>query len=286
MVVSAVTQIGEHVLFTGEWRVADPGSAFGAHVREGGGFAIHPQHHVMAADTGQRAATFWYLGRGIVRTTGTEMRNPILGRIRLAADFQYRFFRFEIRHALLDALLDRMAGKVFTDARGNRARDLRRVQFIGRWQQPVAVPFARRHAPFAGVVELADHAWPHVVAPVVEFFFELIFEYLAFFFDYQNLFQPLCEVAHTLRFERPCHADFVQTDTDVARNVFIDTQIGQRLARIQIGFTGGHDADARARTIPDNLVQLVGTRIRQSGVPLEVVHACFLIEHRIRPANV
>ena len=166
------------------------------------------------------------------------------------------------------------------------ARDLRRVQFISRRQQPVAVTDARLVAPFASVVELADHPRTHVVAPVVEFFLQLVFEDLALLFDHQDFFQSLRKGAHAFRLQRPCHADLVEPDTDVGRDLLVDAEVCQRLPGIQIRLAGSDDADPGARTVPDDAIELVGTRVGQRRIPLEVIHAGFLIQHRIRPADV
>jgi hypothetical protein len=53
--VGAVAQVGEDVFLVAERRLADPGHAFAAHVGEGGGAAIHPGDHVVAADAGDGA---------------------------------------------------------------------------------------------------------------------------------------------------------------------------------------------------------------------------------------
>ncbi len=67
MEIRAVAEVGEDMLFVGERCLSDPGHTFRAHVREGRRFAIHPQHHVMATDTGQRTAAFRHLGGRVVR---------------------------------------------------------------------------------------------------------------------------------------------------------------------------------------------------------------------------
>jgi hypothetical protein len=85
--VGAVAEVGEHVLLVGERRLADPGRAFRAHVREGRGLAVHPQHHVVAADAGQRARAFRHLGRGIVRAARAEVRRAVGFRIGLPESF-------------------------------------------------------------------------------------------------------------------------------------------------------------------------------------------------------
>ena len=214
------------------------------------------------------------------------MGNAVLGRICLGADVQRPFLGFEIGDPHLDALLDRMSGKVFRNAGSDGTRDLRRIQFIGSRQQPVAMSLLRRAAPLAGVVELADHARPHIIAPVIQFFLELIFQNLALLFHHQNFFQPLRKVAHAFRFQRPGHADLVEPDTDIARDVFINAEIFQRLPRIQIRFAGGDNTDARARTIPDDFIELIDARIGQCRVPFIHVHPGFLLQHGIRLADV
>src|SRR6185312_3827159 len=140
-------------------------------------------------------------------------------------------------------------------------------KLIGRRQQPVAMAFAVRVAPFAGVVELSDDARPHVVAPVVELFLQLVFENLALFLDDDDLFQSLCEGAHAFRLERPRHAYLVEPDADVARSIFVDAEIGQRLARVEVGFAAGDDADARMWAVPYDAIQLVGTYVGKRGIP-------------------
>ena len=74
MEIGAVAEIGEHVLFLGEGRDADPRHALAAHVGEGLGRAVHPQRHEVAADAGKGAAAFRHLGRGVVRAARAEIR--------------------------------------------------------------------------------------------------------------------------------------------------------------------------------------------------------------------
>ena len=214
------------------------------------------------------------------------MRNSIFLRIRLDADFQHRFARFDLRQTFLDALLNRMTGKVFANPRGNRTRDLGRVQFIGSRQQPVTMTGAVGIAPFAGVVEFANDTRTHIVAPVVELFFELIFEYLTFFFDHQNFFQAFGKTTHALRFERPGHADFVEPQTDVARDDFIDPEVFEGLTGIEIGFACSENAETRLGTIPDQTIELVGARIGQRRIPFVIDQPRFLFKDAIWPANI
>ena len=68
MVIRAVTDIGEDVLFGRKGRMTDPSRAFGAHVGKGRGLAVHPQRHVMAADAGQGPTAGRHPGGGVMRT--------------------------------------------------------------------------------------------------------------------------------------------------------------------------------------------------------------------------
>ena len=275
------------MLFIRERRLPHPGDAFGAHVGKRRRFAVHPQHHVVAADAGQRARTFRHLGRGIVRAAGAEERRAVFLRIGFHADrFQHILFGFQVGDALLHALLDGVAGVVARNAAGDRARDHGRVQFIRGRQQPVAVSRALLVAPLARVVELADHARTLAILQVIQFFLQRVFEDLALFFHHEDFIEALGKFVHAVRFQRPGHADLVQADADVGRRLLVDAQVGQRLARIEVGFAGRDDADARLRAVPDDLIELVGTRIRQRRIPFVAVHAHFLFQHRVGPADV
>src|SRR5215471_20783754 len=83
MEVSAVAEIGEDVLLFRKGRDADPGHALASHMGVSFGIAVHPQRHEVAADAGEGAASFGDLGRGVVRTAGTEIRRAAYGSYRL-----------------------------------------------------------------------------------------------------------------------------------------------------------------------------------------------------------
>jgi len=155
-----------------------------------------------------------------------------------------------------------------------------------RRQQPVG----HRHRPFAAgvvaLVELAVHARAHVVAVVVQLFLELVFEDLALLFHHQDLLQPFGKRARAVRFEWPHATDLVQADADAAAGFLIQPEVDQRLAHVQVRLAGGHDAEARLRRIHHHAVELVGTHVRQTGVPLVIEQTRFLHQRRIRPADV
>ena len=239
--ISAVAEIDEDVALLGKGRLAHPGRAFATHVGIGARGPVHPQHHEVAADASQRTRTLRYAGRCVVRATGAEV-----GR---ACNLDHRrgsvLLGFDDRQAIANA----RRGEMTAYAIGDDAGDLCRRQFAGGRQQPAAVGVLaialRQHSPFALFVELADHARAHILAPVVEFFLQLILDQLALFFDHQDLFQSFGEMAHTFRFQRPDHADLVEADADFGGQRIVDAKIIEGLAYVEIGFAGGYDSEAR-----------------------------------------
>ena len=63
MEISAVANILEYMIGPAEWRLADPVGALATHMGESICITLHPLHHVMAADAGERATTLGDLGR-------------------------------------------------------------------------------------------------------------------------------------------------------------------------------------------------------------------------------
>ena len=166
--------------------LADPRDALAAHLAEGLGLAVHPHRHVVAADARQRARAFGHARRRVVRAARAEPR--------LALDIDTRLdrlalLRLDRRDARSDARahIGRQIGS--REAPRDRLRDQRRRQLVVRGQQPVAA----RHGPFAAfvvaLVELAEDARAHVVAPVVQLLLQRVFENLALLFDDENLFE-------------------------------------------------------------------------------------------------
>ncbi len=150
-----------------------------------------------------------------------------------------RFGRLLLGLDDLEAGGDGRRGEEAADALGDDVGDGRHRQLAGGRQQPLAV------RPLPEFVELADHPWPDLVLPVVEFFLELVFEQLTLFLDDQDFLQPFGEVAHPFRFERPDHAHLVQADADLGGQGFVDAQFVERLADVEIALAGGQDAEAR-----------------------------------------
>ena len=183
------------------------------------------------------------------------------------------------------AATDLLRGVKAADPSGDGAGDDRRRQFRRRRQQPRAV----RGGPFAGLVELADDARPDILAPVVELFLELVFDDLALLLDHQDFFQALGKMAHAVGLQRPGHADLVQAQADLAGLAFVDAQIVERLAHIEISLAAGDDAQPRRRggivRAQDQMVEPVHPGISQRRIDLELLHAQFLRQLRIGPAD-
>ena len=206
MVVGAVAEVGEDVLLFGERRLADPRHAFAAHVRELAGPAVHPDRHDVAADARRRAAAFGHAWSTCCagspsRSTGWRT-SSILG---FASAFSLALMKST--RARSSSMRARMQVEAL-DALGDHARDHRRRELAGGGQQPVAV---RAH-PFALLVELADDARAHVVAPVVELLLQLVLDDLPLLLDDEDLLQAFGELAHAFGLERPGHRDLVDAD--------------------------------------------------------------------------
>ncbi|MGF6635558.1 hypothetical protein OKW39_002709 [Paraburkholderia sp. MM6662-R1] len=89
-----------------------------------------------------------------------------------------------------------------------------------------------------------------------------------------------------MRFERPHAADLVQPDADARAGFVVETEVGQRLAHVEISFAAGHDAEARMRRIDFDAVEFVRSHVGEARVPLVVEQTRFLHERRIGPADV
>ncbi len=167
------------------------------------------------------------------------------------------------------------------DAARNDAGDARRRQLIGRGQDP-----------FALFVELADDPGPNALVPVIELFLELVFHQRALFLDDQDLFQPLGEMAHAIALQRPGHAHLVDDEADFGGVRFVDAEIVERLADIEIGFAAGDDAKAPLRAIHHHAIELVGPGKGECRIELVLVQAHLLLqrlgggEGGLRPADV
>src|SRR5450432_3873035 len=273
MEIGAVAEILEYVFGFGERRVAAPGRTFAAHLRECVGAPVHPGDHVMATDAAQRARTFRNGGRGVVRTTGAIVRGT-----RKNGAWQAEFLFLGGNPP--QPVIDRIAGEEARQTLGNHARNARWRQFI-----------RRRQNPFVGFVELADDARTRGAAlygirPVVHRFLHLRFDEGTLLLDHDDVFESARKLADTDRLERPGHADFVHTYTDVRGRFRVDAQVFQCLKHIEIALARGDDTQPRLRRIDHQPIDAVRARERDRCLDRVLVQAHFLIQRRVRPADV
>ena len=243
----------------------------------------------MAANASHRARAFGHARAGVVRTTAAKPWCAI-ARGGSSGRRQRALLGLQDADACLHARADVTWHTQLVEAFGNGARDDGRRQVGLGTQQPVLAGVG--HGPFAArsiallLVELAQHRGPHIGAPVVQLFLDLVLDDLALFFDHQNLLQSLGKVARDAGLQGPDHVDLVQADAELAAGGIVQTQVDQRLARVVVGFAAGDDAKAVVRAFNDVVVELVGTHIGQRGVPLVVHQARLLLQRRIGPADV
>jgi hypothetical protein len=222
--------------------------ALAAHLGEGLGAAVHPLHHVVTADAGRGAAAFRHFGRGVVRATGAVMRGAygVVAAVR-PGPFPWPRER--------------------PDAPGC-CRWCRSAR--GAWRSPGrSSPGSVRRGSAAANARSSNSPTTTralVQRPVVELPGELVFENAALFLDHQNLVQALGELMHRHRLQRPAHADLEYAQAHLGAQRFVQTEIIQRLAHVEVGLAGGDDAQARVRRIELDLVEVVGQSKGAGGV--------------------
>ncbi len=160
--------------------------------------------------------------------------------------------------------------------------DAGRREFTGGRKLPVV----HRQLPLALVIVLADDAWAHIFAPVVELFLQLVLDELPFLLDDENFIQPFREVPHALGIERPRHRDLVQANADLGGCRGVDAELIQRLAHIEIGFAGGDDAEPRARAVHHDAAEPVRAHIGHRRVNFVALEPQLLRQRLVGPADV
>ena len=273
MEVGAVAEVLEHMRRRGERGLPRPGDAFAAHVGVGIGAAVHPRDHVVATDAAERAAAFGHHGRGVVRAARAVVRHA---RERGARQGELGFLVLHpAQHAfhLLAVARSEQIGPL--DAAGDHAGDARRREFAGRRQDPLA-----------GLVVLADDRRALATVPVVHRLLHLVLDEGVLLLDHEDVLQAARECAYAYRFQRPGHADLVDADAEVAAGRLAQAEVFERLQHVQIRLAGGDDAQPRGRRIDHDAVDVVGARERLRGLDRVLVQAHFLVERRVRPADV
>ena len=251
MVVSAVAQVLEDVLAGGEFRFADPVGPLAAHMGEALGLAVHPLHHVVAADAGIGAGALGQAGRGVVRAAGAEP-GLALGQFRLVARLGKLGEPLEARdhRRVRDALAAEHPAKALSDDHRIEI-ELDREQDIARLVLP---------AHHAGVARAAEQD-----------FLELDLDDRALLLDHHDQVEPVGEFAQPLRLQRPDHADLVGGDAETLHVLPADAEHLQRMDHVEPAFPGRDNADARARRAMHPAVEIVRPRERLGGEALVIV---------------
>ena len=83
----------------------------------------------------------------------------------------------------------------------------------------------------------------------------------------------------------PGDAHLVEADAERPGALIADSEILQRLAGVEIGLAGGHDADTGAGRVDHRLVEAVGAYERLHGVHLGAVQAPLRLEWRVGIAD-
>ena len=289
MEIGAVAQVGKNVLVGAERLLAHPRHAFAAHLGKAHRGAVHPDGHEVAADARHGPRAFGHFGAGVVWTARAEpglavgigsQRQRLHGAV------------FGIQHGQVGIHAGgHIAGHAhFVQPFGHRAgNDGGRQVGIGPQQR---VGAGVGHAPFAAreivraLVELAQHMGAHIGTPVVQLFFQLVFDDLALFFHHQNLAQPGGKFARGLGFQRPHHAHLVQAQADALAGGRVQPQVLQRLAGVVVGLAAGDQAETVVRPLDHIVVEPVGPDVGQRGVPLVVKQAGLLVQCVVGPADV
>ena len=248
--VGAVAEVLEDMALGREARVRGPIHTLGAHLDQAAGAALHPARHEVAADAGQRARTFGHLGAAVVRATGAE--------VGLALD-SIGVVGQQRRHREIDDEVAPVERRVQPrQPLGNDSHDARRPQFAQRRQQWLALR-----------IRLAGDARPLLVGHGVQQLLDLPLDDRRFFFDDEDLLQPVRKVEHARRLEREDEADLVNTHARRGERVRIEFEAAQHFHEIEMCLADGDDAQRRARAGDDMLVERVDPGERAHSVELQ-----------------
>ncbi len=252
MIVGAVAEVLEHVRTLGERGFADPVGALPAHLGEAQRGAIHPLHHVMAADARIGAHALRHHGRGIVRAAGAEIGNA-LGDILGLGQHALRLLQ------AVDAVLEAFVAHIVEQALADADRNLVGIERALDRKQPVAA-----------LVLLADAG--RLVGGAVELLAHLHLDQRALLLHHDDEIETVGERLEIAPADRPRTADLVEPQPQRVAPDLVDAELVERLAHVEIGLAGGDDPDlGRAAARGDVAVELVGLHEGQHGVALVVV---------------
>ena len=266
VVVGAVAEVLEHVRAVGERRLADPVRPLAAHVGELLGRAVHPAHHVVAADAGVAAGAFGQARRGVVRAAGAEpglADRDLLGVVGAHGVLEQRAAGGE------GFGLDAVEG----EERAEGAGDLDRVEgLLDREDRLARLVLPAGDAAAAAVVE--------------DRFLDLHLDELALLLDDDDVLEVVRPLAEARHVERPDHADLVGGDPEALRLGGADAEQVERVRGVEPGLARGDDADLRLGAPQHAAVDSIGAGKGFGGEALVVVQARLLGHGRVAPADV
>jgi len=88
--------------------------------------------------------------------------------------------------------------------------------------------------PLALLVELADHARPNVLSPVVELLLKLVPDHLALLFHDENLVETARELPDAVGFERPGHRHLERPDAQLGGAAVVDAPFFECLQHVKV----------------------------------------------------
>ena len=269
--VGAVAEVGEDVLVLREARLADPGNAFRAHVRPCRRAPIHPRHHAMAADAGNRPRAFGNDGRGVVWTARAEVRNALRAERRRRGQLRIGQAR-ALRREPLGAMQALEPGD-------DHRRDGGRRQLELGVEQPRA---DGRGA--AALVVLADDTRPYT-RQVVQDLLDLALDEGALLLDDEDLLEPRGKLAQALGLERPRECRLVQAQPERGGGLLADAEQVERLADVEVGLAGADDAEAGLRRVEHDAIKPVRAYVGLCRSEPMVEEARLLLRRRVGPAQ-
>ena len=108
----------------------------------------------------------------------------------------------------------------------------------------------------------------------------------ALLLDDENLVEPAGEAPDPVGLQRPAHADLVEGEAEAPRRPLVDIEVVERLAHVEVGLAGGHDAEPAPRPVDHGAVEPVRPAVGARGVELVFEKALLLIERRVGQADV
>src|SRR5690606_19183933 len=160
---------------------------------------------------------------------------------------------------------DVLADKPLTDGNGD----------VGRLERALG-----REEPLLVFILLADD--PRTIRRVEELLFDLSLNERPLFLDDDDRLETIGKSSNTTRLERPNHSDLVEPESELVGLHFVDAELIEGLADVEVALARGDDAQLwRRAAAHDDAVELIGPRKCQHCGALEVMQPRFLRQGRV-----